>query len=387
MRVLLAHNQYQIAGGEDAVVRNEQSLLRRHGHYVRGVLVNNDNIVSLAKRLKAAWNVSYSGLYKSVVTQHIAALRPDVVHVHNFFPLLTPAIYDACAEQNVPVVQTLHNYRLMCVRGDFLRKGTICEDCLGGSAYQAVLHGCYRGSRLGSLAVAHMIESHRRKRTWATKVDRFIALTQFARQKFIAAGLPPERVVVKPNFVDDPGRRLNEGTHEHRTALFVGRLSGEKGIDTLIKAWRRLPLRLVVAGDGPSASAFDEAGLSNVIRLGAVPSWQVSASLQEADFLVVPSVWYETFGMVIIEAFAHGVPVIGSRIGAIAELVEDGVTGRLFAPGDADDLVATVEWAIDNPHLIRGMGRRARTVYEQKFSPDTNYRQLMSIYTSILDGS
>lgn len=248
MRILLVHNEYRGPGGEDVVLANEHCLLIERGHAVHVAKVTNADISGWAAKARAAWYTSYRPQSRFWLAGNIQDFTPDVVHVHNFFPLLTPAIYDACFDAGVAVVQTLHNYRTVCANGLLLREGRPCEDCILGSPYQAVLHRCYRGSRLGSWTVARLIQVHRSRNTWRDKVTRFIALTRFARSKFVEAGLPAEKIVVKPNFVPDPGPPTNDS---RQGALFVGRLAPEKGITTLLRAWATVDASLTVVGDGP----------------------------------------------------------------------------------------------------------------------------------------
>ena len=382
MRILQVHNTYQRAGGEDAVVANEGVLLTDHGHEVRLWSKDNAAITGPWAKLRTARQVPYSHRARRQIGQVIAEFRPDVAHVHNFFPLLTPAVYDAIRDAGVAVVQTLHNYRTICAGALLLRDGRPCEDCIGGSPYQGALHGCYRGSRLASVAVARMIARHRGRGTWRTKVDRFIALTEFARTKFVEAGFPRDKIAVKPNFVEDGGTRVPEGSRSG--ALFVGRLSPEKGIGTLLAAWRGLDVPLRIAGDGPLLSMVRGANPPNVAPLGGLPPEAVSQEMTRAAFLAMPSEWYETFGLVIVEAFCQGLPVIASRLGAMAEIVEDGVTGLHFTPGDAQDLAAKVRWASDHPEEMLEMGRTARRIYEQKYTPKVNYDQLIAVYENAI---
>ena len=379
MQILLAHNFYQQPGGEDVVFRNEGELLRSRGHIVEPLTVTSKYITGLWSKIKVATQTSYSARGFKLMGRSIKSFQPDVIHIHNFFPLLTPAVYDACQAAGVPVVQTLHNYRLLCA-SYLYRNARPCEDCIGASPYQAVLHGCYRGSRLGSMAVARMIDVHRRRDTWNTRVDRFIALTEFARSRFLAAGICPEKLAVKPNFVFDPGL-LDEAADTRRSgALFVGRLSPEKGVATLLAAWRRLQAPLVIAGDGPMRRDVERAA-SEVLDFRAYLSKQaVQQAMRAAAFLIMPSEWYEGFPVVIAEAYANGLPVIASRRGAMAELVEDRITGLHFTAGDANDLAEKVQWATAHPEEIRAMGHRARQVYETNYTPEVNYRQLIAIY-------
>ena len=378
MRILQAHNLYQQAGGEDAVVANEAKLLTDHGQEVRLWSVDNAAITGPWAKLRTAWQVPYSHTARRRVAAAIAEFAPDVVHVHNFFPLITPSVYDACRDAGVPVVQTLHNYRTICAGALLLRNGRPCEDCIGGSPYQGALHGCYRDSRLGSLAVARMIDRHRGQGTWRTKVDRFIALTAFAKAKFGEAGFPAEKIAVKPNFVEDAGTRAPEG--DRNGALFVGRLSSEKGIGTLLTAWRDLDVPLRIAGDGPLMSMAQGTASRNVVPLGKLPPEAVNREMTRAAFLVMPSDWYEGFPVTLAEAFCRGLPVIASRLGAMAEIVEDRVTGLHFAPGDAHDLAAKARWAADHPEEMRRMGANARRAYEAKYTPEVNFQQLVVIY-------
>ncbi len=380
MRILQVHNLYQQAGGEDAVVASEAKLLTDHGQDVRLWSVDNAAITGPWAKLGTAWQVPYSHAARRRAAAAIADFAPDVVHVHNFFPLITPSVYDACRDAGVPVVQTLHNYRTICAGALLLRQGRPCEDCIRGSPYQGALHGCYRDSRLGSLAVARMIARHRGQGTWRTKVDRFIALTEFARKKFVEAWFPADKIAVKPNFAADTGTRDVETGRDG--ALFVGRLSSEKGIGTLLAAWRGLGVPLRIAGDGPLTSMVRGANSPNVAPLGSLSPEAVTQEMARAAFLVMPSEWYEGFPVTLAEAFCQGLPVIASRLGAMAEIVEDGVTGLHFAPGDAHDLAAKVRWAAEHPGDMRRMGANAQRAYQEKYAPDVNYDMLFEIYQS-----
>ncbi len=378
MKVWLAHNYYRQSGGEDVVVANEQALLSAYGHKVQLVKDSNDRITGPWAAVKAAWQAPYSREARAGMAALIAERAPDVVHVHNFFPLMTPSIYDACRDAGVPVVQTLHNYRTICAGALLMRGGRPCEDCIGGSPWLGALHGCYRNSRPASLAVARLIATHRRRRTWHTKVDRFVALTEFSKSRFVKAGFPGERIAVKPNFVED--RAQEAGMREG--ALFVGRLSPEKGVRTLLLAWDGIDVPLRIAGDGP---LLDATCGPNIVVLGRTAPEAVATEMARAAFLVMPSESYETFGLVIVEAFCQGLPVIASRLGSMAEIVEDGVTGLHFTPGDAADLAAKVRWAADHPEDMRRMGANARRVYEEKYTPEENYKQLIAIYEQAIE--
>jgi glycosyltransferase involved in cell wall biosynthesis len=381
MRVLIVHNRYQYAGGEETVVANEHALLERHGCETRLWSVNNDGIASTWSKITAAVHATYSRPAREELARVIAEFRPAVVHVHNFFPLLSPSVYDACRAAGVAVVQTLHNYRTICPGSLLSRDGHPCEDCIGASPYQGALHGCYRGSRIGSLAVARMVDTHRRRGTWSNKVDRFIALSAFSKTKFVAAGFPANRIMVKPNFSED---RLTVGSAVRAGALFVGRLSPEKGIGTMLRAWDALEVMLRVVGDGPLYELIEKAAGSSIVALGRKSSAEVALEMAQAAFLILPSAWPENCPMVIIEALCQGLPVIASRIPALAELIEEGATGLLFKQEDADDLATKVRWAHQHIEAMRIMGANARRVYEERYSPSINFGQLAKIYEAAI---
>lgn len=384
MRILIAHNRYQQEGGEDAVVANEARLLEERGHDVSLHDVTNDSISGWRSQFATAARLAYSNEARRYFAERVAAVRPEIVHVHNFFPLLTPSIYDACAQSGVAVVQTLHNYRIMCAGALLMRDGKPCHTCVTGSPYWGAWHGCYRQSRLASAAVAHMISRHRRQETWATKVDRFIALSNFARDQFIAAGIPADRISVKSNVVFDPGMGGDKARHG---GLFVGRLSPEKGAGDLVRAWREIEAPLTIIGDGPLAPYLKTAAGPNVRFLGKVGRERVNVEMRKAAFLVLPSLCYENFPMAVAEAFSCSLPALVSRMGAMQEIVADGMTGCHFSPGDPADLAAKAGWALAHPEALSLMGRNARAHYLRDIAPDANYLALMGIYGRALDGN
>lgn len=389
MNVLLIHNSYRQPGGEDVVVAQESSLLRREGHSVTTYQRSNDEVDSLSfvQKMSLLKRIISAKDSKTAVGRLIRNFKPDVVHVHNTFHMISPSVYEACQEQNVPVVQTLHNYRLLCPASTFYRSGAICEECVTHSFLSSVKHGCYRESRAMSAAIALVLNTHRTRQTWTKGINAYIAISRFVRDKFVDSGFPPSKILVKPNFVDpDPGERTVCG----EGAVFVGRLSPEKGLSILIDAWRRLPspVPLVIVGDGPLreqlAAEIASAGLNNIRFAGPLPRDKVYEAMKKAAFLVVPSVWHEPFGLILAEAFACGTPVLGARVGAIPEILEDRVTGLHCEPGDPDDLAKKVAWAWQHPRELAAMGKSARQAFEQRYTAQQNYQLLMEIYESAI---
>lgn len=390
MKIVLVHNTYLEQGGEDVVFWQERSLLRAAGHEVLEYQRFNSEMqqYSMVRRLtligRTVWASDSHRQFTDLLQHH----RPDIVHVHNTFPLISPSILWACREQEVPVVHTLHNYRLLCPAANFIRDGKPCEDCTRGSLLQSVGHGCYRDSRTQTAAVALMLSVHRARKTWTRAVDRYIVLTDFARSKFVDNGLPTEKITIKPNCVDpDPGKRVGEGSY----ALFVGRISREKGAHTLLKAWRQLPksFSLRIVGDGPARAGLEaEAagqGLSNVTFLGRLPRERVIEAMKGARFVVFPSELYENLPLTIVEAFACGVPVVASKLGAMQEIIEEGRTGIFFPAGDADSLATAVTRAWQQPENTKRLGDQARAEFENKYTAAINYRNLMKIYREVIE--
>lgn len=384
MKILIAHNAYQRRGGEDASVDNEAELLRRSGHTVELFSVENTTIGSFSRKIDTIVNASYRSEMARAVEQRSRDMRADVVHIHNFFPLLTIAAHEGARRSGAAVVQTLHNYRLMCANGIFLRDGSVCEKCLSGSRLWAIAHRCYRGSLVGSAAVVRMQSRASTAEFRVRNVDRFIALTQFAKSKFVAGGLPEDRIVVKPNVVTwQPSPP--ELTVGRRGALFVGRLSVEKGLKHLLEAWASLPhIPLLIAGAGPEMELLKAIASPNVSFLGEQTPDQVRSLMQAAECLIVPSICYEGFPVTIAEAYSTGLPVIASRIGSLTEIVEEGVTGHLTNPGDADDISAVV-YRFFQRNEFRNMSSGAISAYTSKYSQLENVRLLEEIYSDAIN--
>lgn len=389
MKIVMVHNSYQEGGGEDVVFAQECANLERAGHTVVRYHRSNSEIANHGARgkLAAAKDTVWSSSTRRSFAALLARETPDLVHVHNTFAVISPSIYAACRERGIPVVQTLHNFRLICPAATFHRAGNVCEACAEKSLWEGIRHACYRESRPATATVALMLTTHRLLGTWKNSVDSYIALTSFARDKFIAAGISPEKLFVKPNFVDpDPGPRTGPGQY----AFFAGRLSPEKGVSTLLEAWRHLgrPIPLCIVGDGPDRASLEafarDRNLRDVRFLGRLSYNETVAAMKGARFIIVPSTWYETFGLVIAEAMACGVPVICSRLGAMQENVADGVNGLHFTPGDPEDLARKVSWAWSHTAEMSEMGRAARREYEARYTADKNYSLLMEIYERTL---
>ena len=386
MKIVIVHNTYQQPGGEDTVFRNECDLLKSAGHEVVVYQRSNDEIsqyvavrqLALAKR--TIWASDTRQEFRKLLLRE----RPDIVHVHNTFVMVSPSIYWACRDAHVPVVQTLHNYRLLCPGAKFFRDGKVCEECLEHGVWRSVRYGCHRGSSTATAVVAAMVTTHRFLGTWSRLIDYFFAPTEFARLKFIEGGLPPEKILVKPNFVDpDPG----EGHGDRSYALFVGRLSYEKGLRTLLAAWASLgnniPLHIV--GDGPLRSELEEYAqqhaISNLFFRGRMAWKETMEVMKGARCLVFPSECYEgALPLTVVEAFACGTPVIASRLGAMQDLITDRSTGLHFTPGDPKDLASKVRQAWMNPSDLDAMRKQARRTYEANYTPTRSYEILLETY-------
>lgn len=383
MRIFAAHNFYQQAGGEDVVFRAETDLLKTRGHDVYRYTVHNSSVEDMGRLALAKATVWNSESYRTLKA-HFDEWRPDIVHVHNTLPLISPAIYYAAQRSGAAVVQTLHNYRLFCPPSTFYRDGQVCEACLGRLPWPAVRHACYRDNRAASAAVAASLSYHRLRGTYNRYIDLYIALTEFAKTKFVEGGFDPAKLRVKPNFV---GGDPEKGTGAGGYALYVGRLAEEKGIGTMLNAWAdesAIPLKIV--GDGPLAGKVAAAAerSSAVSWLGRRERAAVLSLMKEAAFLVFPSSWYEGLPTVIIEAFACGLPVIASRLGGTADLLEPGRTGLYFEPGNASDLRQKVNLLSENSELLVNMRPKARHRYETSYTPQVNYQLLISLYEEAL---
>lgn len=385
MKVLVVHNSYRQFGGEDVVFDQESRLLVQYGDKVVEFHCGNAEVDGgVRQKIAVARSALWSSQAAREIRELIARERPDVAHFHNVFNAISPSCYYACRELGVPVVQTVHNYRLMCPSADLFRNGSTCESCVGKTIpWPGVMRGCYHESRLQTGVVAAMIATHHWLKTWQNQVDIYVAPSDCIRRKLIQGGFSAEKIVVKPNFIDpDPGYQHESGSGY---AIFAGRLSREKGAAMLVDVWKSIPeLPLLIAGDGPETENIQHrikcAEIKNVQMRGYKPREELLQLLKKASFLIFPSQWQETFGLAVIEAFACGVPVIATRIGAIPELIDDHRTGLLFGPGNPVDMADKIKWAIGHPQEMDAMRVAARAQYERHYTAAANHPLLRRVY-------
>ncbi|MGE0686297.1 MAG: glycosyltransferase [Dehalococcoidia bacterium] len=386
LSVLYVHNRYQERGGEDSVFEAESALLESRGHRVARLEFDNKDLAQTqgpATKLRLAAQAVWS---RSAIKRLQAVLdefQPDVVHFHNTLPQVSPAAYRVARRSGAAVLQTLHNFRLVCPSGLMYRDGMPCESCIRQPvAFSGIVHGCYRGSRSQTATVAAMLSVHRALGTWKRDVDLYLSCSAFAKEKVSAGGYPADKIMVKPNFVyPDPG----QGEHRGDYILYASRVTETKGIRTLLQAYADNPtglppLRVVHGGD--LLPLVEEAAAKDprITAMGQIHRDQVLEMMSEARALVFPSIWYENFPMAITEAFAIGLPVIGSRIGALPELIQDGVNGLLFEPGSADDLAEQLRLVASDDERMAGMGQAARDTYVTRYSVDIAYELLLTAY-------
>lgn len=394
MHILVVHNHYVSAqpSGENRVVDQEVRLLREAGHRVEMFERRSDDIAARSLLGKAAVPllVPWNPAVRAELAARLRTERPDVVHIHNVFPLLSPAVLAACADAGVPVVATLHNYAQVCPPGTLRRDGRPCTECVGSAApLPAVRHGCYRNSRLATVPLAVSLSVNRRR--WWSGVERFFCISAAQRDVLVRAGMPAERLAVKHNFVPDPGaRRAGAGQH----LLYLGRLAEAKGVRLLMAAWDEIAadggvgVPLVLAGSGPLEQEVTAwaAGRDDVRYVGLYDPAQCEQAVARSVAVVAPSMSLETFGLVVAEAMAAGVPAVAAGHGAFVELVEDGGTGLLHRPGEPASLAFCIRRITAEPDRNREMGRAARLRYEQGFSPAVGLERLVDGYRTAIAG-
>jgi glycosyltransferase involved in cell wall biosynthesis len=386
MKILVAHNHYQQNGGEDTVARSEFNLLKDFGHDVRLYERDNREIKnsSFFEKLRFLFDIKWSRRSYNDMRKALQEFRPDVVHFHNIFFVLTPSVYSACRDEGIPVVQSLHNFRPVCLNGLFLRNGKVCELCAQRKSFwKGVLYRCYRKSWLISVVLSDMLNHHWVKKTWTNMINVYITATEFSRQKYIKFGIPNDQIMHKPNIVYP---NLFNQKQDGGYALYVGRLSKEKGVEGLLNAWKHIQgFQLKIMGDGPLSddlrSYVDSEKIANVEFLGFVSSKEYLRYMQGASFLVIPSVCYENFPCIVSEAFACGIPILASNFGGMSEIIKDRETGFLFRVGDVDDLVEKIKLAISSKDTLRKMRENVLKEYEAKYTPEENHKTLLTVYS------
>ena len=397
LKILLLHNFYgsSAPSGENTVFLAERDLLRLNGHQLIEFTQHSDNIrgKGIIGLIRGACSTPWNPFSKYKLRRFLQTEKPDILHVHNTFPLLSPSIFYAAQGLNTAVVFTLHNYRVFCAAGIPMRNSLPCTECLDKrSVSPALKYGCYRNSRAATVPMAFMISLHRKLGTWQNHVDAFISLTEFQKRKMAGAGLPEGRIYVKPHFYANPPASLSWSVREPKV-VFIGRLGMEKGIHVLIDAWKQwggeAPM-LEIIGDGPERVALEKQAdennpAGNILFMGQLPYEETQTILSRASLLILPSLCFEGFPMAIREAFALGVPVAASQLGSMPDIVTDGQDGVLFLPGNADDLLEKVSSVWQKPEMMSAMAENARKAFEERYTAERNYEMLMEIYRRAME--
>jgi glycosyltransferase involved in cell wall biosynthesis len=381
MRILIAHNRYRERGGEDTAVDTEAALLERAGHEVERFFVTNDGIAGIGAKLRTVAEILENRSVSDALAATIDRFSPDIVHFHNTFPRLAPGAVLRSLERGVTTIQTIHNFRLICAGAMLLRDGRPCEKCIGASRWPGVRHRCYRGSALGSSVVALAGRRFRQIHDGHPQSHTLIALTEFAKSKLAADGYDPARIAVKGNTTRDPGRGPQM---RDRRLVFLGRLSPERGVAFLLRVARGLNAEIEIIGNGPERARLEGTAGRSVTFAGPLPHEAAMERIKRAAAVLVPSQWYECFPMVIPEAMATATPLLVSALGALPELVEDGVSGRVLPPHDLDAWIGAAAALIDDPALVRRLGEGARRAFEARFDEQRNVTELLAIYDAAL---
>lgn len=386
MRILIVHNSYTNRGGEDVVIDNETDLLQSNGHQVQHLFFKNLKKQSTTFKVKLLWRIFYNSVSAHKLKSKIKDFKPDIIHVHNFFYQASPSIFFVARKSKVPVVMTLHNYRLLCIGGLLMKKNAVCELCVQKKIpFSGIKHKCYGNSLLASTLVTMMNVWHRYRKTWQNKIDKYITLTDFTKQKLLnsALNLKNNQVVIKPNFVED----LNYTTSKEREDfyIFIGRLSKEKGIDILLKASMLYNFKVKIFGIGELQEKVENQAKQNqnIQYLGFHSKEKIIAALKKSKALIFPSIWYEGLPMTILESFSTGTPVIASDIGNINTIVEHQINGLHFKNGSAESLAQMIQ------NFEQGnfsyLYNNARESFEKKYSSKANYKNLIEIYQSVIN--
>ena len=385
MKILQIHNEYKYFGGEDLIVEREKNLLLENNHEVIQLIrKNNNEIKNIWDQLIVSKNLTYSKKSEKIVDEKIKFTKPDIVHIHNFFPLWSPSILNSCKKNKIPVVMSIHNYRLVCANGALYRNGKICELCPKNGLHNAIYYRCYQDSLIKTLPVVNLISTFRKKKIW-NKMNKLIVNTEFAKKKFISFGIPEDKLAVKANFIEEDYKINDSESNKEDFIIYIGRLSKEKGLELLIKAWEKIDFKLKIFGDGPLKQK-----ISNLIKNNEkielnnfIPNHEVSKQMAKAKFLIFPSEWYEGFSITLLEAFVNKLPVLSSNIGSMQEIIEDNINGILFKSGDVHDLIDKINKMIKNPDLLNNIKDKAYEKYQTLYSKKKNYEILVNIYKEI----
>lgn len=369
MKILQIHNSYIYYGGEDSVVNEEAKILKKNGHEVTLLLRDNKKeLLTLKDKFKTLLNLSYSKDSLKILDQKLLEIgKPDIVHVHNIFPLWSYSIFELLNKKNIPVIMTLHNYRLIW-------------DTLGVWDNNYLNYGCYKNSKIKTLFISRLLN---RKKNLLNKIDKFITLTEFTKQKFIEANVPADKLIIKPNFLSKKIIEI-QNIDNKQNAIFASRISKEKGILTLLKAWKNIPIKIKIFGDGPLFKKLKKNN-HNVEFYGNCSIDRISEEIKNSKFLIFPSEWYEPMGMTILEAFRAGTLVLASNIGSIPSIIKDGYNGILFNPGDAIDIQNKIKWILNNSKKCNEIVANAFNDFDQKYSDEINYKSLIKIYEDTIN--
>ncbi len=406
MKILFAHKFFHPAGGPETVLFQSMEALQKMGHevipfsmrrpgnlptpyskyFVTEVNYHDPN-GSFLRKLKMATSLVYSREAKKKMELLIREQKPDIAHLHNIYHQLSPSILLPLKKHNIPIVMSLHDFKLVCPNYTFLRDGQVCEECEGKHFYKAIKYKCVKDSYLKSTISAVEMHLHKLFKIYERNIDRFIVLSQFSKERFVRYGLPEEKIILLPNPIEIPSFRKQEGKDKH--VLFFGRLSDKNGIFTLIKAMRRLPeIKLLVLGEGEQQELIldylRENKMGNVELVGFLSGEKLKKTIANCSFLVFPNNCYHNCPMSILESFASGKPVIGSNLGSVPELVKDGITGHLFEPRDEKDLAKKIKCLYENPQMIEKMGQNARRKVEENYSAEKYYPKLLQIYEELI---
>jgi glycosyltransferase involved in cell wall biosynthesis len=377
MKILLIHNFYQISGGEDSVFKNEKELLQANGVDVDTYTVHNDSINSSLSKILIIFSSVFNVAMFFRFYKYLSESKPDIVHVHNFFPIISPSIFWVCKMKNIPVVHTLHNFRIVCPTATLMFDGKVTERSITHNSWWAIKKAVYKNSAVGTASLAAMIEFNKRIGTWNRAVTKLIALTDFAKQKYIEAGIIEKNIIVKPNFVNDS---MQPNFYKEKYAIFVGRISEEKGIENLLKTWEEIDYPLIVIGDGPLREILLKNSNSDVIYKGKLNKKQVLKLVSNAKFLIMASTWYEGLPMVLVEALSVATPCIVPRLGGMASVVKDDICGLCYQPNNVEDMRAKIQMLIDDQELAIRLSQGAYKEFMEHYTSNQNYRQLICIY-------